>query len=152
MQLPPLVRILVTLPFLAFAGLGVAQVAPSAEERSHYAGLFAAAIAGDVGEIERLVDSGQPVDARDVHGRTPLHVATYARRHDAMRALVRAGANANALDRDRYDIVTIAAVADDVSTFDTALVLGASGRTPLELARSRGFGRMADILRKAGAR
>jgi hypothetical protein len=69
-----------------------------------------------------------------------------------MRALVRAGANANALDRDRYDIVTIAAVADDVSTFDTALVLGASERTPLELARSRGFGRMADILRKAGAR
>jgi hypothetical protein len=43
-------------------------------------------------------------------------------------------------------------VADDVATLDTALVLSASGRTPLELARSRGFGRMADILRKAGAR
>jgi ankyrin repeat protein len=39
---------------------------------------------------------------------------------------VRAGANPNALDRDRYDIVTIAAVADDVHTLATALELGAS--------------------------
>jgi len=99
----------------------------------HYTGAeseyhVAATIAGDVGEIERLVDSGQPVDPRDVHGRTPLHVATYARRHDAMRALVQSDANPNALDRDRYDIVTIAAVADDVPTLDTALALGASAK------------------------
>ena len=43
-----------------------------------------------------------------------------------MRALVKAGANPNALERDRYDIVTIAAVADDVPTLETALALGAS--------------------------
>jgi ankyrin repeat protein len=41
-----------------------------------------------------------------------------------MRALVRAGADPNALDRDRYDIVTIAAVADDVATLATALEIG----------------------------
>ena len=46
-----------------------------------------------------------------------------------MRALVAAGADPNALDRDRYDIVTIAAVAGDVHTLETALALGASARS-----------------------
>ena len=45
-----------------------------------------------------------------------------------MRALVRAGANPNALERDRYDIVTIAAVANDVATLALALDLGASAK------------------------
>ena len=45
-----------------------------------------------------------------------------------MRTLVKAGADPNALERDRYDIVTIAAVADDVPTLETALALGASAR------------------------
>jgi ankyrin repeat protein len=123
-----LIRIMLTLPLLALGGSGAAQVPPSAEERSHYAGVFAAALAGDAGEIERLARTGQAIDARDAHGRTPLHVAAYVRRHDAMRALVRLGANPNALDRDRYDIVTIAAVADDVPTLETALDLGASAK------------------------
>lgn len=121
-----LFRIMLTLPLLALGGSGAAQVPPSAEERSHYAGVFAAALAGDAGEIERLARTGQAIDARDAHGRTPLHVAAYVRRHDAMRALVRLGANPNALDRDRYDIVTIAAVADDVATLATALGIGCS--------------------------
>jgi ankyrin repeat protein len=41
-----------------------------------------------------------------------------------MRALVKAGADPNALDSDRYDIVTIAAVANDVPTLETALAIG----------------------------
>jgi hypothetical protein len=41
-----------------------------------------------------------------------------------MRALVPAGANPNALENDRYDVVTIAAVADDVATLKVALALG----------------------------
>ena len=43
-----------------------------------------------------------------------------------MRALVAAGANPNALENDRYDIVTIAAVADDLETLKVAIALGAS--------------------------
>jgi len=42
-----------------------------------------------------------------------------------MRALAKAGADPNALERDRYDVVTIAAVADDVATLETALAIGA---------------------------
>ena len=68
------------------------------------------------------------MDPRDGYGRTPLHVAAYRAQHAAMRALVAAGANANALENDRYDIVTIAAVANDVPTLKVALELGASAK------------------------
>ena len=104
----------------------VAQVPPSANELAAYTGLFAAAARGDGNEIARLVAGGSAVDARDDHGRTPLHVAAHGGQRDAMRALVTAGANPNALDGDRYDIVTIAAVANDVPTLRAALDLGCS--------------------------
>jgi len=45
-----------------------------------------------------------------------------------MRALVAAGADPNALESDRYDIVTIAAVANDLPTLQVALALGGSPR------------------------
>ena len=103
-----------------------AQVPPTAAERAAYTGLFAAAAQGDIAQAERLASSGARVDERDGRGRTPLHVAAYLQQRDTMRALVRAGADPNALDRDRYDVVTIAAVADDVATLATAFDIGCS--------------------------
>ena len=108
----------------AGATLGHAQVAPTATERAGYAGLFAAAAGGDAAAIARLSEAGADVMARDAHGRTPLHVAAHASQRAAMRALVKAGADPNALEGDRYDIVTIAAVTNDVSTLREALALG----------------------------
>jgi ankyrin repeat protein len=105
-----------------------AQVPPSTAERQQYKGLFAAADRGDVAGVQTALRAGERVDARDGHQRTPLHVATYAGHHDAMRALVKAGADPNALDKDRYDIVTIAAVANDLPTLELALKLGGSAR------------------------
>ncbi|MBM3356119.1 MAG: ankyrin repeat domain-containing protein [Betaproteobacteria bacterium] len=102
------------------------QVPPSAAELATYAGLHAAAARGDAAEIRALLAKGARLDVRDAYARTPLHVAAYRGRHEAMRALVAAGANPNALERDRYDIVTIAAVANDVPTLKVALALGAS--------------------------
>ncbi len=58
----------------------------------------------------------------------PLHVATFARRHDVIRALAAAGADLGALEADRYDAVTIAAVADDEATLALLLQLGASAK------------------------
>ena len=101
------------------------QVPPSDTEKGRYAGLFAAAMRGDVAEIRRLTATGADVNARDAYGRSPLHVAAYARQGDAMRALANAGADVKALERDRYDVVTIAAVADDLPTLETALAIGA---------------------------
>jgi hypothetical protein len=114
----------------ALAGLtapatALAQVAPSAVEARTYTGLHAAAWSGDAARVAQRAAQGLPLDARDGRGRTPLHVATHARHHDAIRALVAAGADLDALDDDRYDAVTIAAVADDEPTLALLLELGA---------------------------
>ncbi len=113
---------------LLAAGFAAAQVAPSDSERGRYEGLLAAAARGDTAEIARLAAAGASVDVRDARRRTPLHVAAYGAKHDAMRALVQAGADVNALENDRYDMVTIAAVANDLPTLELALELGCSAR------------------------
>jgi ankyrin repeat protein len=123
-----LVRAVALAVLVGGVGAASAQVPPSADEKAGYAGLFAAAAQGDTARIKALVAGGQKPDGRDGHGRTPLHVAAYGGHHEAMRALVAAGADPNALERDRYDIVTIAAVANDVPTLRVALGLGASAR------------------------
>ena len=112
----------------AMAGAARAQVPPSAEEQSRYAGLLAAAARGDAAEVRALTANRTNPDVRDAYDRTPLHVAAYNRHHEVMRLLVAAGANPQALERDRYDIVTIAAVANDVPTLEVALAIGASAR------------------------
>ncbi|WP_295538380.1 ankyrin repeat domain-containing protein [uncultured Pseudacidovorax sp.] len=103
-----------------------AQVAPSAAEAEAYAGLFRAAQRGDVAALRQGLARGEAVNGRDAHGRTPLHVATFARQAEAIRALAAAGADLGAMETDRYDAVTIAAVADDLPTLSLLLDLGAS--------------------------
>lgn len=110
------------------AGTASAQTPPSASEVAAYTGLHAAAHKGDASEITKLIAAGASVDARDGNDRTPLHVATFARKHEAMRALAKGGANPRALDRQLYDPVTIAAVADDVPTLKVALAIGGNPR------------------------
>ena len=91
---------------IAFCGLAAAQVPPSPREIAAYTGLHAAAHQGNMGDLGRLLAvPGVIVDARDGYGRTPLHVATFARQREAIRALVAAGANTGTLERDRYDAV-----------------------------------------------
>ena len=111
-----------------FAATACAQVPPSAAERAAYTGLHAAAARGDAAGIRSLTAAGATSEARDGYGRTPLHVAAYGAQHEAMRALVAAGANPNALENDRYDIVTIVAVANDLATLKLSLALGASAK------------------------
>ena len=103
-----------------------AQTAPSAVEVAAYMGLHAAAWRGDMSAIEKLATAA--LEARDGNGRTPLHVATFAKQREAVRALIKAGAKHGAFDNDRYDAVTIAAVADDGETLRVLLLLGASAR------------------------
>ena len=105
-----------------------AQTGPSALEIAQYQGLHAAAQKGDVAQIEKLAASKAALNTRDGNGRTPLHVATFARQRDAIRALVKAGADINLLDKDRYDGITIASVADDDETLRVLLSLGANAK------------------------
>mgnify|MGYP001306972265 FL=1 len=131
---------------------------PTPAELANYSGLHGAAGRGDPRYVEIGARTEKP-DARDARGRTPLHVAAYGGRHRAMRALVAAGADPNALENDRYDIVTIAAVANDLPTLREALKLGASARnvtspyegTALIAAAHLGHADVVRMLIKAGA-
>jgi len=109
-------------------GPAAAQLAPSAAQVAAYQGLHAAAVKGDVALIGRLAAAGADLNARDGYGRTPVHVATFAKQREAIRALARAGANIDLLENDRYDAVTIASVADDEDTLRVLLELGASAK------------------------
>ena len=80
-----------------------------------YAGLHDAAARGDVAEIEKLIAEGEKPNIQDANSRTPLHVAAFLAKHDAARALLRLGADPNARDAQRYDIITIAAVNNDLA-------------------------------------
>lgn len=115
---------------LCAAALPVAaQVPPSPAEISAYTGLHAAAHRGDVAAVQRLAAASPSAPAsRDARGRTPLHVAAFARQREAIVALLSAGADSAALDQDRYDAVTIAAVADDEETLRVLLRSGASAK------------------------
>lgn len=102
-----------------------AQTPPSADELRVYAGLHAAAANGEVGEIDRLIAEGEKPDIQDSNSRTPLIVAALRRQHGAARALLRLGANVNALDLQRYDILTIAAAQNDLEMVKIAIEAGA---------------------------
>ncbi|RFO94724.1 hypothetical protein DIC66_22080 [Rhodoferax lacus] len=110
----------------ASATPALAQTAPSAAEAAAYTGLLAAAHSGDLGQLRRLLAGGADVQVRDAMGRTALHIATFARQRAVLPALVQAGARLAQLDNERYDAVTIAAVAGDEDSLRLLLSLGAS--------------------------
>ena len=136
-----------------------AQIPPSATEVSQYKGFMAAAAKGDATEIKDLIAKGESPHVRDNYGRTPLHVAVFRRHHKAMRALADAGVDPNALENDRYDIVTIAAVDNDIPTLKLSLELGGSAKnitspydgTALIAAAHLGHVEVVQILIEAGA-
>jgi uncharacterized protein len=101
-----------------------AQVPPSAAELAAYDGLHRLAAGGDVKALDDALAKKPDLEARDSSGRTAVHVAAFQKQREAMAALVKAGADANALEGQAYDAVTIAAVADDVETLKAALALG----------------------------
>ncbi len=136
-----------------------AQVAPSPETIAAYRGLHAAAAKGDVAAIERAVRGGAALDAVDPQQRTPLHVAIFMKQHEAARALLRFGADPNRLEFGRYDIITIAAVANDLPGLKIALEGGGNPRaitsiydgTALIAAAHLGHAEVVRMLIAAGA-
>jgi ankyrin repeat protein len=109
---------------LALSSAAVAQTAPSASEIASYKGLHLAAHEGQVVEINRLIAEGADLNARDRVGRTSAHVAAFASHDDALTALAEGGADMNALENRVYDVLTIAAVADDPELVSLAMALG----------------------------
>lgn len=101
-----------------------AQLPPSGPEVNAYRGLFAAAAAGDLTTTKRLLGKGVDPNATDSYGRTPAHVAAHFKRRQTLALLLKGGADPNRLERDCYDVITIAAVANDPETIRVALRYG----------------------------
>ncbi|MCB1385577.1 MAG: ankyrin repeat domain-containing protein [Nitratireductor sp.] len=119
-----MMRTLISLLLLGLAATAQAQTPPSAAEIAGYQGLHRAAHEGDIAAIRRLVAESADLNARDRAGRTPAHVAAFASNDAALRALAEAGADMNALENRVYDVLTIAAVADDPEMVSLAMELG----------------------------
>jgi ankyrin repeat protein len=140
-------------------GTAAAQMAPDATDIARYTGLHAAAATGDTTVLAAELARSAPVDSRDGRGRTPLHVAVFLRRPEAVRALVAAGADLGALEHQRYDAVTIAAVANEVAMLRLLLDLGGDARrvtspydgTALIAAAHLGHDEVVRMLIAAGA-
>ena len=96
-------------------------------DRQGRSALHAAALSGDLVEVERLLASGLDPKLSDKNGFTPLHMAAQGCQLEAARALLDAGALVDAQNR--------------------------FGNTPLFVAvfNSRGRGEMIAVLRAEGA-
>jgi ankyrin repeat protein len=136
-----------------------AQRSPSPGEARAYDGLFAAVYDGDTALVARLVAEGADLTRRDAAGRTVAHVAAFRSFDDILALLAEAGADLNALEHQAYDVVTIAAVADDPDLLRVALAHGASAAnvtspydgTALIAAAHLGNFEVVEILAAAGA-
>lgn len=121
---------LIAVGFLVLGGLWLttpishAQVAPRASEIAAYTGLHKAAHEGNLEQVEKLIAAGVDLEERDPHQRTAFHIAGFGGNIEIMRRLAKAGADVNAYEKGVYDVVTIAAVANDVETMKVALELG----------------------------
>ena len=110
---------------------------------------------------DRAADRGRREGRRavDGHRRTPLHVAAHLGHQAAAQALLRGGANPNALDAQQYDIVTIVAVTNDVPMLKLALAGGCNPKnitspyqgTALIAAAHLGHAEVVRVLIAAGA-
>ena len=118
------------LPTLTVA-LALGARAQNITSRYDGTALIAAAHLGHVEIVRTLIRAGAPLDHINNLGWTALIESIVLgdggpRHTETLRALVEAGANVNVADRDE--------------------------RTPLALARTRGYGAMVRLLQQAGAR
>ncbi len=105
-----------------------AQSPPSPAEVAAYDGLHAAAITGNLKHLNAAIAAAKDLNARDRQGRTALMLAGYGKHHEAAQALIKAGANLNALENSAYDLLTISSVLNDVKMVKLAIASGADAK------------------------
>ena len=104
-------------------------------------------------------ESGADVNAQDDYGDTVLMVAAVNGRTEAVAALIKAGADVNAKERELDVTALLQAAVNGHSETVAALIKGGAdvnaknkkGLTPLKLASLGGRAEIIDMLKKAGA-
>jgi ankyrin repeat protein len=116
---------------------------------------------GDTALLQRLLEAGADVDARDRYGQTGLMLAAVAGRADVVRLLIRHGANLDHTAKYGLTAVMLAVVNGHAEVVRLLADAGASldqvgsgapgfaGKTALDLAGARGDPVIVDILRRA---
>lgn len=130
--------------------------------------LHVAAQVGDVAMIRVLVTHGAKVDSTDgITGRTPLYYAAARGQGEAVKSLLKFGADPNSLSKEpgygttfRYTPLHPAAQKGHAAVVSALLKRGADtgikaepyGKTASELASDKGYHRIAAILNAAAAK
>lgn len=138
------------------AGPLVAADTGSGIERQRLA-MLAAAEAGDVGGISRLITAGATVTAADEALRTPLYMAVLKNRLEAVKLLLAEGANINAQARDMQTPWLLAASLGHVETLRLMLphkpdakIFDRLGDTALSVACEGGHGDVVRLMLATG--
>lgn len=121
--------------------------------------LHAAVRAGDLTEVDRRLDLGDPVDAQDNHRMTPLHYAAERKNLEMIQLLLSYGANIAAQDSHGMSVLHHGASRDYLTVTSSLLIsMGAEidardayGRNPLMLAAADGNHLLTEILLHLGA-
>jgi Ankyrin repeats (3 copies) len=111
--------------FAARSAAPASTAGARSKESAPAVSLGAAAASGDSSAVERLLDQGATLDARDDLGRTPLMLATLNGQIETVRLLLSRGANPNIADNE--------------------------GRTALQQAQTAHLDEISRLLRGAGA-
>jgi len=140
------------LTILIASHVGCGPPGPGSGSDAGHEALFAAARAGDVSEVRRLVEAGLPVNAVDDYGATALLMAAGAGRTDVVQYLLEAGANPD--HEEEFYGATPFGMTLFMEHPETALVLiraGADDReTALQVAAQRGDLELARAAVEAG--
>lgn len=119
--------------------------------------LFQAARRGDPQAIEKMIQAGVSVNARDAQGRTALHYAAEGGHLETVEMLIKMGADPNWRDKRGQTPLHLAAAKGHDGTAEALIKFGADpamsdheGRTPVDLAAIAGQAGMVELLKRHG--
>ncbi len=99
------------------------QVQPAGARPANFArfgwtDLFIATRAGNAAEVARLIDAGADIEARDIHDRTPIHIAALFGKTDVLQVLIDKGADVNSRDQWKVTPLQRAVLAEETRRWD----------------------------------
>ncbi|XP_022719951.1 uncharacterized protein LOC111277800 [Durio zibethinus] len=120
--------------------------------------LCLAARKGEVRTIQRLIENGAVINARDQHGWTALHRASFKGKIDAVRMLIDKGIDVDSKDEDGYTALHCAVESGHTEVVELLIKKGADveartnkGVTALQIADSLHYAGISRILVHGGA-